>query len=518
MVKVIIGNIYSRIVGVLPDVVNQDLDKTLSYKVANCRFMPAVKNGVWDGVVHLFLSYKGNMFYTGLMSLVREILKKHNIEYELVDRRIKPEQNLPNLKFIPSTDYEARDYQDFSVDRAIRHTRGILSIATGGGKTIVAVRILSRIRAGNVVFYVLTKDLMEQAYGVLSGCLNEPIGRIGDGTVDIKRINVCTIQTAIRALNYKNAKFKIDDYKFDDEDKWDERGIENEEKADRIKTLIKEAKVVIADECHHAAARTIRDVLTASISAYFRYGLSATPWREDGASILIQGMFGVKIVDINASYLIKRGDLVRPYIIMEKINSNANFHSYPKIYEYCIVKNESFNKHVAEIVNHLVKRNLSVLVLVQQYKHGDYLKTLIPNSEFITSRESTEKRLQYINDLRAGKITLISSSILDEGSDIRELGAVVLSGGGRSQCRVFQRIGRALRRDKKSIKQKDKAIVIIFEHTAKYLSNHAKRIRTILKKEQEFLVLDSAGPAYICSEIDNVLGIKNDQQTVFDTQ
>jgi superfamily II DNA or RNA helicase len=515
MIKIIIGNIYSKVVGVLSDPVVQDLDKVLSYKIQNARFMPAFKSGSWDGTVKLFLRYKGNMFYSGLMSLVRETLKKHNVEFELVDRRIKPEQNLPDLKFLPPLDYESRKYQDITVERSLKYTRGVLSMATGSGKTLVAVRLISNLRTSPVIFYTLTKDLMEQSHGVLSSCLNQPIGRIGDGECDIKKINVCTIQTAIRALNYKNTSFKVDDYRFDDEDEWDEKGIENEEKADRIRTLIKTAKVVIADEAHHVAARTVKEVLTASTEGYYRYGLSATPIREDNASILIQGMFGAKIVDINASYLIRAGDLVKPYIFIEPVDSKANLHSYQKIYAHCIVNNESFNKHVAATVNHLVKRGLSVLVLVQQYKHGDYLKTLIPNSEFITSRVSTEKRLQYINDLRAGKITLLSSSILDEGADIRGLDAVVLCGGGKSQGRVYQRIGRSLRRDKKSTKQKDKSIIVVYEHNAKYLDKHAKRIRSILKKEPEFTVIDSKGPNFILKEIDDILGVKNESKDLF---
>jgi len=516
MLKVVVGNIYSKIVGLLPDSVNQELDRVLSYRVKDARFMPQVKAGKWDGVVRLYQKLRGQSFYTGLMSFVRETLKKNGIEFELLDRRSKPPQNLPDLIFIPPSDYEERDYQKFTVTRALKFTRGVLCMATGSGKTLVATKIISELKTYPVIFYTLTKDLMEQSHGVLSACLNQPIGRIGDGEVDIKKINVCTIQTAIRALNYKNANFKIDDYKFDDEDAWDEKSIDNEEKINKIRTLIGEAKVVILDECHHVAAKSAKDVLTASAEAYYRYGCSATPIREDGASILIQGIFGAKIVDINASYLIKRGDLVKPYIFFEAIDSKADYHSYQKIYEHCVVNNDSFNKHVAATVNHMVKRGLSVLVLVQQYKHGNYLKTLIPNSEFITGKVSSEKRLQYINDLRAGKITLISTSLLDEGADVKGLDAVVLCGGGKSQGRVFQRIGRSLRKDKKSAKQKNKAIVIIYEHNAKYLDKHAKRIRTILKKEPEFVVMDSKGDRFICKEIDDILGFENNLQSVFD--
>ena len=516
MIKIIIGNIHSRIIGLLPDSVTQDLDNILSYKLKDARFIPSVKARKWDGVIRLYQKFNGQSFLTGLMSLVRNALTQHNIPFEILDRRIRPDKNLPDLTFLPPNNYEERDYQALTVERSLKFTRGILCMATGSGKTLVAVNLISRIKTYPVVFYTLTKDLMEQSHSVLSSCLNQPIGRIGDGEVDIKKINVCTIQTAIRALNFKNSNFKIDDYKFDDEDEWDEKGIDSEEKASKIRSLISMAKVVIADECHHVAAKTVREVLTASTESYYRYGLSATPIREDGTSILIQGMFGTKIVEISASYLIKNNDLVKPYIFIDPINSKANLHSYQKIYAQCVVQNDAFNKRVASMANHLVSRGLSVLVLVQQYKHGDYLKKLIPNSEFITGKVSSEKRLQYINDLRSGKITLISTSLLDEGADVKGLDAVIMAGGGKSQVRVNQRIGRALRRDKKAIKQKDKAIVIIYEHNAKYLDKHAQRIRAILKREPEFVVIESKGSNFIYKEIDDILGFENNQKTVFD--
>ena len=517
MVKIVIGNIYSKIVGYLPDEVNYDLNKILSYKVANARFMKKVKDGVWDGVIRLYYKNKGQMFYTGLMALVRETLKKHKIDYSIIDRRTRPEKNLTSLRLVPQPDFETRKYQDYTIERAIRFTRGILCMATGSGKTIVATRMIGDIQTYPVVFYVLTKDLMEQAHGVLTAYLNEPIGRVGDGKVDIKRITVCTIQTAVQSLNYGTKQFKIDDYKFDDEDTWDEKAVDSQEKAEKVKEMIEQAKVIFLDECHHTASKTVMLVLSSSLSAFWRYGMSATPIREDNASLAIQAMFGVKIVDISASYLIKNGDLVKPYIFMVPIDSNVNFHTYQKIYENCIVKNDKFNNHVADTVNHMVGRGLSVLVLVQQYKHGEYLKKLIPNSEFITGKVSSEKRLQYINDLRAGKITLIATSLADEGLDVRGLDAVVMAGGGKSITRINQRLGRTLRKDKRSTKQKDKAIAIIYEHDARFLDKHAKKIRSILKREPEFVVIDSNGPDYLFREIDGILGVKDSQLNLFNS-
>jgi superfamily II DNA or RNA helicase len=226
-------------------------------------------------------------------------------------------------------------------------------------------------------------------------------------------------------------------------------------------------------------------------------------------------MFGSKIVNISASYLIEHDWLVKPYILLESISSEAGWKSYAKVYENSIVKNDPFNIHVAKTANHLVSRGLSTLVLVQQYPQGDYLKELIPNCEFVSGRMSSAKRKQSIQDLRDKKnMCMIATTLADEGLDIPTLDAALLAGGGASATRVNQRIGRTLRKDKS--KSKDKSIVIIYEHDAKHLDKHAKKVRRILKREKEFKLLDSKGPDFICGEIDSILGIKSSNHSVLD--
>jgi len=514
-VKIVVGNINSKIVGLMSEEVQIHLDHILRYKVQNAKYMPSVKAKKWDGIIRLYNRYNGQSFYTGLLSLVRETLKINKVEFEIIDRRVCPEPNYLDLSFTAPPGYDERDYQQFTINRSLKFTRGILSVCTGGGKTMIVTETIGRIKTYPFMFYVLTKDLMEQAHGVLSLCLKQPIGMIGDGIADIKKINVCTIQTAVLALNEGNSKFSIDDYVFDDEDSWDEKGIENKEKADRIRKLIQTAQGVYFDEVHHAAAKTCKEVLEASINAYWRFGGSATPNRESGDDIMIQAMFGSKIVDISASYLIKKGVLVKPYVFFEPIPNDLKFHSYAKIYENCVVKNNAFNDHVAATAKHLVERNQSVLILVKQIAHGKYLKDLIPNSEFLTGKTTSKNRTEYIEQLRQrGIMCMIATSLADEGLDIPSLDAVLIPGGGKSSTRLFQRIGRTLRKSNKS--KKDKSVVVVYDHCAKYLKDHTKKIRSLLKRESEFVILDSKGKNYICEEIDKILGVKNTQPTLFD--
>lgn len=514
MVKIIIGNIYSRIIGVLPENVNKELDDVLSYDIQNSRFIPSVKNGHWDGVVRLYNKSSGQSFYTGLMALVRDILSKNNIKFELVDKRERPEQNYKELTFHPPEGYQERDYQALTIDRSLKFTRGILEVATGGGKTMIVTKLISEIKTYPFIFYVLTKDLMEQAHEVMSTALKVPIGMIGDGKVDIQKISVCTIQTAIMALNPDKKKLKISDYCFDDDDSWDEKGIDSEENAEKIRLFIRQAKGIFLDECHHAAAKTAKAVLIASPDAYWRFGGSATPKRESGDDIMLQALFGAKIVSINASYLIKKGYLVKPYVYIEPVKCHTSYHSYAKIYKECVVDNDSYNKHVAETTNHLVSRKMSVLVLVRQISHGKILQKLIPNSEFLTGKVASKDRTDVIQKLKDREIpVMIATSLADEGLDIPSLDAVIVAGLGKSSTRLFQRIGRTLRKNNKY--PKTKSIVILYNHNVKYLSSHAKKVKILLKQEPEFKIIDSKGENFILGEIDEALGIENTASNIF---
>lgn len=517
MVKILIGNVTSKIIGHLPDDVQDELHKVLAYRVANCEFSPAFKNKRWDGYIRLYYRHKAQSFYTGLMAFVVTTLQKHKVEYQIEDPRIVAEKNLPNLVFSPLPNQQERDYQEFTINRAIEKTRGVLKIATGGGKTHCANKIIAGIKTSPFMFYVLTKDLMEQAYDAFSSTLNEPIGRIGGGRCDIQNINVCTIQTAVRAINHDNKTFKISDYLFDEEDKdiWDEDQLDNNEKYSNIQKLVVATKGLMVDECHHVSCKSVLDVLNASPNAYWRYGCSATPYREDNADIVIQAMFGKKIVDISASYLIDKGFLLTPYIIFEKIQDNCTLHSYPSIYSSCISHNEAFNRHIASIANHMISKELSTLVLVRQYAHGDYLKTLIPNTKFVTGRMTSRQREEAIEELRSKKaLCMIATCLADEGLDIPTLDAAILAGGGSSATRMFQRVGRTLRKVKGS--SRTKSVVIYPEHDSRHLKDHAKKARKILKEEPKFQIVNSRGGDFIYNEIDEIMELGDRTKTIFD--
>jgi hypothetical protein len=251
------------------------------------------------------------------------------------------------------------------------------------------------------------------------------------------------------------------------------------------------ANNILVHNCHHASSKTTKEVLKFAKQAYWKYGGSATPYREDGQEMMIQALFGKKLVSISASYLIKHNFIVKPFIfniLIDKTPELEEFNSYHNIYSQSIVHNEVLNKLVIDIANYFEKNGMTTLILVQQYPHGDNLKAIRPDLVFIKGNQPKKQRKQALKDLRDGTIKVaIATTLADEGLDIKRLGCVIVAGGGKSITRVYQRVGRTLRK----FPGKDKAFVILFQHKCKFLEKHAKRVCNLLKKEKEFIIQQS---------------------------
>lgn len=175
-------------------------------------------------------------------------------------------------KKLPLTD-QARSYQ--ALDLQIRETieprehqakalvawtkqssRGVVSLPTGAGKTILAVLAIAQTKRPSLIV-VPTIDLLLQWQAVLQKFFGNPIGMLGGGFKAIESITVATYDSA--ALT--------------------------------VETLGNRFGLLIFDECHHLPATHYQLVAKASL-APFRLGLSATVERADGREELLYQLVG----------------------------------------------------------------------------------------------------------------------------------------------------------------------------------------------------------------------------------
>jgi superfamily II DNA or RNA helicase len=491
--EIVLGNIYSRIRGDLPETLQTALSERLSYQPKDVRYkiqaLRRYRNVHWDGIVRLFWPDHGNSFLTGLLGEVLALLKQSGLGYALVDRRVRPPRNLPDLRFQALTDKPVRPYQSATVEVCLKASRGIIQAATASGKTYIVANLIGEVRSAPFLFLVTTKDLLVQSQAALASLLNAPIGMVGWGKVDIQDITVMTVQTAIRSLHRHDKKFRPTRYQFDEEDRWNDDTVSKSGQGAAIESLVREAKGVYVDECHHAAAETVKEVLLAATQAYWRYGGSATPTREDGAEKMLTALFGRNLVQISPSWLIRNDYLVRPHIFNVRLRAATPcpYRAYPNIYRHTIIENDTLHRLTAELMQWFESKKISCLTLVTQYEHGERLQALLPHVPFVRGDQGAVRKT-VLQQLTSGEIRLaVATTLADEGLDIPCLGAVIIAGGGKSATRMYQRVGRVLR----PFPGKKQATVVLFHHDAKYLDRHGRSVRHNLRKEKEFLLQES---------------------------
>ena len=449
------------------------LDAFLSYEIHNSFFIKAMSNKQfireqWDGRNHLF-SVKTGKFLTGLLPYVEEALKQYKIPYDIEDdRMIYQQQPLSGLSLEP------RPYQDDAVNIAYALKRGIIWARPRSGKTIMEIMLVQRLGITPVLSICQSIDIARQTVEKFNQFLpSVKVGLIGDGECDIQPITVTTIQSLSAAYNIKEKIPK----------KQMEKIPALAKKLD-IQRMVETAKFVWVDECHHAVSSTHKYILQNKIySAEYILGCSGTPFREDNTNMLLEGLLGPIIYEIDYSKLIDTGYLVRPTVHLIKLPKIIQFdnEAYASIYRQAIVENSLRNNTIANIAYSLKSQGKTCMILVTKLKHGKALADLIPCAKFSYSK--SKDRASLWHQLRVGKLPVLITTLGDEGIDIPALDATIIASGGESAIKVFQRL-----RCMTPYEGKNHAIVIDFMDPYKYLRRHSKKREKLYKSEPRFRI------------------------------
>jgi len=458
------------------------LDNELSFQIKGAEFSAAYQGYInesgefvtWDGKRHLLQS--SGKFPVGLLPRVQEFFSQRGIYVPVIDQRtsrsplleLDISSNLQKLGKIP------RPYQIIAAETAVGTDRGIIRMATGAGKTLVSALITSKI-GKKALILVIGKDLLYQTNSFFTKVFGQEIGIIGDGKCEIRDINVATIWSVGQALGIKK-NITIDDDN-DSEKKVDSSKFKN------IKQMLLDSSTIVLDECHLAACDTVQ-AIARNIKGEYVYGMSASPWRDDGADMLIEAFLGRKIVDVGARNLIDQGYLVEPNIrFLAPKPYKFKSGQYQSIYSKYIVENEQRNGMIVKATMSMVEQDFVPVVLFNTIKHGDILFDKLRKFGpigLLSGKDSSKQRDKVKDELENGKIKcLLASKIYDCGVDIPLLSGLVIASSGKSSVRALQRIGRVLR----LYPGKNIAAVIDFADQAPYLFDHAIRRKEIYETE-----------------------------------
>jgi superfamily II DNA or RNA helicase len=400
---ILAGHSYCKFERRLESWLGSRLRDVCAYDVPGAYFSPLSKKRdqwgekIWDGKVSLFDRTK-RTFPTGLLPRVANALEKERVPY-LIES--VPRASPVDHDFVMLSAWELRDYQRDSVAECLRLKRCMVQVATGGGKTIIAGGITEAV-GHQTLFLVHTKDLLTQAIDMFSDMFGaDQVGQVGDGIIRIAPITVATVQTMARVVGQK--------YEAGDEDDvWqDKTKITAGMKAALLQWL-DGVGVVFMDECHRVAAPSAEGVVAAIKNAPYKIGLSASPWRDDGMDIVLEGTFGGVGPTVSASQLIDQGFLVPPVIRMLAVPPeiyDRDEMGYAEIYDDYIVENDVRNIMGIRATISMVRRGRPTLVLVRRLIHGRAIADRLSNLlgfgvPFLSGEDDGLVRKNALGDIR----------------------------------------------------------------------------------------------------------------------
>ena len=290
MIKLKVDNSYTEIRGMSKECEMKIFEK-LSFTVEEF-------NSPYLKIRHLY-NRKTKKTYTGLLNQILEIFDERGEDYEIIDVRTKWKSNA-NFKLVDFIDKEKtiplkiRPYQQEIIN--VCRDRDILCCATGAGKTFIMAGLIEKFNVKPVAVFADKIGLCEQLRDEFEKFLGVKVGLVGGGYNEKQDITVYSIQSA-----------KEED--------------------------VEDAKMVMIDECHHIASNTFVSTLNLCKNAYYRIGVSATPWRDAGDELLLDAMLSNRRpeYDISASKLIDLGYLVPCNINIVPITGNIKGKNYQKV-------------------------------------------------------------------------------------------------------------------------------------------------------------------------------------------
>jgi len=332
-----------------------------------------------------------------------------------------------NTRELPPVNFEfkgqLRDYQEEASTEVLKWRFGVLQAPTGSGKTCMALSIIAE-RQQPAIVVVHTRELLNQWVDRIHSFLGIPVGEIGiigGGKMRIgKRITVGMVQSLYKC-------------------------------ADEVSPHI---GFLVCDECHRTPGRVFTEAVTA-FDSRFMLGLSATPYRRDGLTKLIDWHLGDQVHTVDQSALTENGDILPFKVRWVQTNFTTNLNAskqYSKMLSELTEDLERNRLVCQETARHANNGGGIPLILSDRKAHCQAIAEALDrdfrvNADLLTGDLSKKARERVVSKLNAGQCKALvgTGQLIGEGFDLPALGAVLLATPIRFKGRLLQVIGRALR-------------------------------------------------------------------------
>ena len=403
----------------IPIKLRNEIQDTLT--LPNPEYLDKKRMGRWMGktprLIKCYAKFKDKLIVPrGFGAHLVRMAKKHNVAVEYDDqRRILPEVNV-------SFHGKLKPFQSKAANDILKRDFGTLSAATGSGKTVMGLYLISA-RKQPALIIVHTKELLNQWIDrteTFLGIPKEEIGVIGSGKKKIgSKVTISLVQSLYKCADEIRQHFGY----------------------------------IMVDECHRAPSRTFTDAITC-FDCKFMTGLSATPYRRDKLSRLIYWYVGDVLHEVDKGALIDRGDILQAEVITRETSFETDLDAsvdYSLVLKQ-LTQDMERNRLICRDIAEEAKKEGTCIVLSDRKDHCKNLQFLLRhefkvNSEVLTGSTKRLKRQETVECLENGdiKVLIATGQLVGEGFDCKHLSTMFLATPIKFEGRVLQYIGRILR-------------------------------------------------------------------------
>lgn len=325
-------------------------------------------------------------------------------------------------------------YQQNAVEAVLRAKNGILVAPCGSGKTQMGLEAVARI-GGKTLWLTHTTDLLTQSMNRAKQCFGLPVSEYG--TITAGKVNVgntLTFATVQTASNIDLSQYR---------DEWD---------------------CIVIDECHKAVGSPTKMMMfykvLSALSARYKIGLTATPYRADGLERTMFALLGNVICTVPKEAVEDKTCPVKVSMIstgfapdVDKVTGGDGVLNYSKLIDE-VITDEGRNKLVANTI-YEAAGNGAVLVLSDRLQHLDALESLVKSKRprvarlgVAATKAAKERRKRLLNALNDGELNVVFATfkLAKEGLDVPNLRTIVFATPQKDKATVIQSAGRVARK------------------------------------------------------------------------
>jgi superfamily II DNA or RNA helicase len=411
-----------------------ELSEFFTFEVPGAKFMPAVRNRIWDGKIRLY-NVNTQQIYVGLLEHIKRFAKERDYKV-IVHDGLEDTMDIPLNgleKYLTEKRFKPRDYQLRAVAHAIRKNRALILSPTASGKSFIIYSLLKyylRKECKKVLVVVPTTSLVSQ--------MDSDFTDYSDGTF-YETHKIMSGQdkehpTARVFISTWQSIYKLPKKYFDQFD------------------------AIVGDEAHLFKANSLTKIMEKLTDCKYRFGFTGTLDDTQTNKLVLEGLFGPVMKVVTTKELIDKKTLsefrikclVLKYPESERKRQKKT--TYQEEMDF-LVSNTYRNNFIKNLT--ITRKGNTLLLFQYVEKHGKKLYDMIKEEchddrkvFFVHGGVDADEReaIRAITETEKDAIIIASYGTFSTGINIKRLHNIIFASPSKSRVRNLQSIGRVLRK------------------------------------------------------------------------